>query len=890
MKKKQFGEFLGEFQLPHEVSIMNFVSARAHEIAAMTSSIENPQHNKLIHQKLPIYMRRRVMSHNSKRMPRRLREAHKAQMAKSANGKKPSVKKRPSRKHRRRPRNLLSEYNRRQCNKIWLETHIWHAKRFHMIDKWGYRIANYPNDRCFRANYRAVVKYCLLQDVSYYTCVEITGEENLLKTTLRAHCNQSTLTFAAKKYINGYKEGTLMFFKKDGYPHSPIGNVEFFWQPIESDVQVDIRTIWIWVHPAFYDDFLSEIISSFEFKRNDVEQDATDTIHGLNCSYVNDAGCKMTILRGALNRFRLHGTLALKVLTRALQLPSLNKLELSTHIAPEDNDSSSGNKMIDMSKISIDNDIAQSTKKIVGPFSKLSYYVSSPSHFPTKINEDNTAKYLNIELSKKAWYINYYKKQKNMKAFEVQEQLWQTLKSLESSNDLPSSMIIGVTVLDPRFYLLEKRTKCNTEVTKTLSNLVQIYQPVSNCNCSPIWETEIRHIVSNSCVPTGTINKLRSECLVPGIANDRFYNENIMAKIPILLIQRPGTITGFGSGMDVIVPGKWAMPFWLAFIMQCARVGALRESKSIAFESLNPNAPDINDPDSPAYMREALLIKEELIKRYFCYPPNRRVNFVKFGICSPFFCDWKNLTKDWSGKEDFYVLRNRELLLHLQTDICSIKNRNAKLLAQNTEFNFSILDDCKNCLIRVQISIVRKGLPKTFAIICMPTSEDLIKFGNDKKYFGPIEKCHNDPNEKVRKALRKNHLMLLKRLRRQRVRQNRALKDNALKFLKEESIGKSNENKRITILTHRKIISDQSVKMSELYLPRCTKIRYSCDREVMGFITLGHFSFSQAKGIGIGYITLPSLLEMINKKSNIVLVRNIQTRQYRLAELNILGV
>lgn len=40
MKKKQFDEFLGGFQsLPHEVSVMNFVSSRAHEISAMTSSI-----------------------------------------------------------------------------------------------------------------------------------------------------------------------------------------------------------------------------------------------------------------------------------------------------------------------------------------------------------------------------------------------------------------------------------------------------------------------------------------------------------------------------------------------------------------------------------------------------------------------------------------------------------------------------------------------------------------------------------------------------------------------------------------------------------------------------------------------------------------------------------
>lgn len=349
-------------------------------------------------------------------------------------------------------------------------------------------------------------------------------------------------------------------------------------------------------------------------------------------------------------------------------------------------------------------------------------------------------------------------------------------------------------------------------------------------------------------------------------------------------------LIGFGSGIDVIVPARWAMPFWLAFLMQCARVGALQESRSIAFESLNLDIPDINDPDSPAYTREALIIKEELTKKYFRYPPNRRINFVKLRISSPFFCNWENLMKGWSGTGDFYILRNRKLLLFLQEGICPIKNRNAKLLVQNTQFNISDLDDLdKNCLIRVQISMMGKGSPKKFAIICMPTFEDLKKFENNKKWLGPVERCHNDPNERTRKTLRKNHLILLKRLRRQRVRRNQALKNNALKLLK-ESTGKLNEDKRMIVSSHHKVISDQLTKMSELYLPKCTEVRYSCDREVMGYITLGDFSFSQAKGIGIGYVALPSLLGIIDKKSNIVLVRNIQTRQYRLAELNVLSV
>lgn len=71
--------------------------------------------------------------------------------------------KRPSRKFRRRPSNLLQEYNRRQRKNAWLETHIWHAKRFHMLERWGYKLPNYPNDKAYRACYRATAKHCLIQ-------------------------------------------------------------------------------------------------------------------------------------------------------------------------------------------------------------------------------------------------------------------------------------------------------------------------------------------------------------------------------------------------------------------------------------------------------------------------------------------------------------------------------------------------------------------------------------------------------------------------------------------------------------------------------------------------------------------------------------------------------
>lgn len=68
-----------------------------------------------------------------------------------------------SRKARRRHGNVLLEFNRRQRKNVWLETHVWHAKRFHMVKKWGYCLGDRPTYKCYRPSYRAMSSHCLLQ-------------------------------------------------------------------------------------------------------------------------------------------------------------------------------------------------------------------------------------------------------------------------------------------------------------------------------------------------------------------------------------------------------------------------------------------------------------------------------------------------------------------------------------------------------------------------------------------------------------------------------------------------------------------------------------------------------------------------------------------------------
>lgn len=56
------------------IPVSTFAQARAAEIKAMLKAVAQKSSNSLVFQTLPRHMRRRAMSHNIKRLPRRLQE------------------------------------------------------------------------------------------------------------------------------------------------------------------------------------------------------------------------------------------------------------------------------------------------------------------------------------------------------------------------------------------------------------------------------------------------------------------------------------------------------------------------------------------------------------------------------------------------------------------------------------------------------------------------------------------------------------------------------------------------------------------------------------------------------------------------------------------------
>lgn len=131
-------------------------------------------------------------------------------------------------------------------------------------------------------------------------------------------------------------------------------------------------------------------------------------------------------------------------------------------------------------------------------------------------------------------------------------------------------------------------------------------------------------------------------------------------------------IVGYCSGWDLIVPLGWGQPTWLALIMRGARAGGLREAESNIFEA---GRPAFLKPDTQSGITEDNRVSQLYKDRYFSLPPNKRVNYNKLSIVSPFKFKWNVLLKDWNclhnDAERFYVLRNKKLLQTIQVSSIS---------------------------------------------------------------------------------------------------------------------------------------------------------------------------------------------------------------------------
>ncbi|XP_029447635.1 ribonucleases P/MRP protein subunit POP1 [Rhinatrema bivittatum] len=918
----------GAFQdIPKYITATTFAQARAAEIRAMLKAVSQKSANSLVFQCLPRHMRRRAMGHDVKRLPRRLREIASKEIEKIAHLKKEQSKNK-CRKARRRHVNLQLEFNRRQRKNIWLETHIWHAKRFHMVKKWGYCLGDKPTAKCYRACYRAMTKHCLLQDLSYYCCLELIGEEDkLLSALARVSSTDAGPTFAAVQCLSGKRQGSLILYRADKYPRESLGPVSFIWKPRDGPLNPsETRQLWIWTHPAVKQDILTELKRVCQCaKKPDTSACTAEAILTQHQEGKPAVGTKTV----GKKRKRESGE-------GERAVPVKKIIGDGTRDSPHPYCWISHETGITVSDLTME--IIR--YRLIGP---LSHYVLGEALKAASVHSELEA----AEVGPHKWWAEHCRDADSVARHIQQETHFRLLQGIASPAEIPAGTVLGLTVGDPRLNLPRKRTKAMPDLEnypdeEKAKQLTLEGVPVE-CAWSFIWTRTVRESVTDTKISEQELNRMRSELLVPGSQLNLGTHES---KIPLLLIQQPGKVTGeerpgWGSGWDICFPKGWGMAFWISFIYRGARAGGLQQGLQ---HSQYIGVPHIvsDFPDCPAGIQTAKDLEKDLLEKYKRRPPAKRANYVKHGTLAPFFSPWEQLTQDWEGRckapiashtdafEDLQIssglnLDNAEAALAEMgsseqsvvdvkksalpydatgpvgkfQDVCTevVKSsafcviRSRKSLRQlsawcrpssgrarrgyrasqvmqpgmNAASSALLLSHYPRALAWIRLSLLRKGSPELHAMICIPAEEDLLQLRKDQLYCGPREPKHRD--------VFKHKVLKLKKSKKRKTGAKGA--GSGASGAPETSAARAEH-------------ADLTLGLWSAPLPDVTS---HCSRVLLGFAAHGDFSLAAGCGEALGFVSLTGLLHMLASQpadeKGLVLIRNPASLQYRFGRLTV---
>ncbi|XP_028622098.1 ribonucleases P/MRP protein subunit POP1 [Grammomys surdaster] len=917
-------------EIPKYITASTFAQARAAEISAMLKAVTQKSSNSLVFQTLPRHMRRRAMSHNVKRLPRRLQEMAKKEAEKAAHQKKEHSKNK-CHKARRCHINRTLEFNRRQQKNIWLETHIWHAKRFHMVKRWGYCLGERPTAKSHRACYRAMTDLCLLQDLSYYCCLELKGKEEEILKALSQMCSIDTgLTFAAVHCLSGKRQGSLMLYRANKYPRGMLGPVTFIWKPRKTPEDAsEERQLWIWLHPTLKLAVLEEIKTTcwcsepvrssicvpdplLTPAQEDIQAGLADDNIGKKRKRTDDGGsvrrAKKTVGNGTgdpcqprawfspttgivvsdltmeMNRFRLIGPLSHCILTSALRAAPV-------HTGEED---------------------AEET----------------PHH----------------------WWTDTCRSSDDISLHQRQEALFQLLGGISSPAELPAGTILGLTVRDPRVNLPPQRSRALPDPERYQEN-EQVQQlrlqgvPVE-CAHSFIWNQDVCRSVTENKTLDQDLNRMRSELLVPGSQLDLGARES---KIPILLIQQPGKVTGedrlgWGSGWDVLLPKGWGMAFWIPFIYRGARVGGLKEATVHSQYRRSPDIPG-DFPDCHAGVLFAEDQAKDLLEKYKRRPPAKRPNYVKLGTLAPFRCPWEQLTRGWESRvqaQEAAIITSmpgaqetdsRQLGVPcVPKEICQLSNEAS--IAENQPRK----PEDTGCQVQAETEVALERnaseghMAATGSHLCVVRSRKVLK--QLSSWCGPSSEVRRAPCSGQQELTRKACLSILGDFPRALVwvslsllrkgspeprtmicvpseedllqlsqdqcyhgpwesRHSDPFKSLILKAKEKKKKEKrqNGEHRASKSLAAGAPTTEQEALTQGLWSGPLPGLTSHCSRLLLGFVTQGDFSMAVGCGEALGFVSVTGLLEMLSSQSGamrgLVLLRPPTSLQYRFARITI---
>ncbi|KXS18909.1 POP1-domain-containing protein [Gonapodya prolifera JEL478] len=262
--------------VPRTLSATDFASHRAHEIHAMERFLSQNTELKgglRVFQTIARHLRRRAASWNIKRLPKLVRDRAIKEAEKDPRSKQKVSKRTISRAtaiRKSKGISLMEDYKRRagQEGRRWLETHVWHAKRMHMVHLWGFKLADHPNDKSTKATHRHALHQSFIHDASYTRCVEISGPVDFVVRVVDACADPGAISVGSKRFTGGVRQGATVLYDTGAWPGGLLGPVTFMWrregggETEASQATSPNRQLWLFVHPSLLTAILASLHAS----------------------------------------------------------------------------------------------------------------------------------------------------------------------------------------------------------------------------------------------------------------------------------------------------------------------------------------------------------------------------------------------------------------------------------------------------------------------------------------------------------------------------------------------------------------------------------------------------------------------------------------------------
>lgn len=173
-------------------------------------------------------------------------------------------------------RNLLNDppkpkarFRKRQINKTWLPTHMWHVKRARMTPPkeplWRFAVPLTPNEKVYRPTHRASsTKGAIVWDMSYMSTIGLTGHAAGIERTLRVlgMSHGSLWDHRGQKWREGRRKWSGVLSKQQGDARRQIGPAAILWNPEAAAAKAseaathqtskDERQVYIRLHPSCF--------------------------------------------------------------------------------------------------------------------------------------------------------------------------------------------------------------------------------------------------------------------------------------------------------------------------------------------------------------------------------------------------------------------------------------------------------------------------------------------------------------------------------------------------------------------------------------------------------------------------------------------------------------